>query len=121
MMLLAMKYIILTFITFFIFGTYYKPATSNAEPNNLHIKNARIDKLKNNKIFLDNTYYEDSSFHNKNVLNETTFTKDYFEDRFNNASLKGNNKTYENTIIIDSYGKVYDCNYNGYCNPAKQN
>ena len=39
-----------------MFGAYYKPSTSNAEVNNLHIKNARIDKLKNNKIFLDNTY-----------------------------------------------------------------
>ena len=104
-----------------MFGTHYRPAPSNAEPNNLHIKNTRIDKLKNNKIFLDNTYYEDSSFNNKNVLNETRFTKDFFEDRFNNAPLKGKNKTYENTIIIDSYGKVYNCNYDGYCNPAKQN
>ena len=104
-----------------MFGTYYSQATSNAEVNNLNIKNARIDKLKNNKIFLDNTYYEDSSFHNKNFLNGTSFTTDFFDDRFNNAPLKGNNKKYENTIIIDSYGKVYDCNHNGYCNPAKQN
>ena len=116
-----MQYIILTFIIFLIFGIYHKPATSNAEPNNLYIKNALVDRLKNNKIFLDNKHHKDNSFHNTNGLNETNVTKDFFEDRFNNAQLKVNDKKYENTKIIDSYGKVYDCDNNGYCNPAKQN
>tara|TARA_Y100000813_G_C23949501_1_gene251952 strand:- start:238 stop:582 length:345 start_codon:yes stop_codon:yes gene_type:complete len=113
MIFLAMKYIILTFC---IYGIYSKPVSSNAESNNLHIKNASIDRLKNNKVFLDNKYYKDNSFHNMNGLKGTNVT----EDRFNNVQLKGNNKKYENTKIIDSYGKVYNCDNNGYCNPAKQ-
>ena len=118
---MAMQYIILTFITFFIYGIYYKPAISNAETNNLYIKNASLDKFQNNKIFLDNKHLKNNSFHNTNGLKETNVNKDFFEDRFNNAQLKGHEKKYENTKIIDSYGKVYDCDNSGYCNPAKQN